>query len=194
MEKLFIYDLETTGLDHYRHAIHQLSAIIKIEGNIVEKLNYKIKPFKNAEIDVVALEISKVTEKEIMQYPPHDEIFTDLIAKLSKYCNKFNKKDKFHLMGFNIIGFDNNFLRFFWNLNNDKYFGSFFWSDSIDVMSEASSFLRHLRPKMENFKLYSVAETLKIPIQEEKLHDALYDVEITDEIFNKINKVRKQVK
>jgi len=194
MEKIFFYDLETTGLDPKIHAIHQLSAIIRINEIVVKKINLKIRPFPGAIIDPVALEIGGVTEEEIMEYPSHEEAYQTLMSTLAEYASKFDTSDKLHLSGYNIMGFDNEFLRNLWKLNNDKYFGSFFWSDCIDIMSEASSFLRLVRPRMKDFKLKTVAKLLRIEIDEEKFHDALYDVEITAQIFDRINLVRKQVK
>jgi DNA polymerase-3 subunit epsilon len=43
---------------------------------------------------------------------------------------------------------------------------------------------------MENFKLMTVARTLGIEVDESQLHDALYDVKLTKEIYERctINK------
>ena len=40
---------------------------------------------------------------------------------------KFDKKDKFFLVGYNNASFDNQFFRAFFVQNNDMYFGSYFW-------------------------------------------------------------------
>lgn len=42
------------------------------------------------------------------------------------------------------------------------------------------------RNDMENFKLMTVAKTMGIEIDENKLHDATYDIELTRDIFYKI--------
>jgi DNA polymerase-3 subunit epsilon len=152
-----------------------------------------MRPFPGAVIDQEALDVAGVTREQIMAYPSPDDAYKYLHLLLSQYVSKFDKKDKFHLSGYNIMGFDNEFLRAFWK-RYDKYFGSFFWSDCIDVMSEASSFLRKMRPAIENFKLKTIAKVMKINIDESKLHDAVYDVELTMEIYDRINKVRKQIK
>ena len=39
---------------------------------------------------------------------------------------------------------------------------------------------------MKNFKLGTVAETLGVKVDESKLHDGLYDVELTKAIYDKI--------
>ncbi len=194
MEKMFFYDLETTGLDPKKNAIHQISAVIRINNTIAKRLDIRVRPFDGAVLDPVALEIGHVTEEQIMAYPSHQEAYKQLTDTLGEYISKFDTSDKLHLCGYNNMSFDNDFLRNLWNLNDDKYFGSFFWSDSIDVMSEASSFLRQVRPRMKNFKLKTVAALLRIDINESKLHDASYDTDLTMEIFDRINLVRKQVK
>lgn len=43
-----------------------------------------------------------------------------------------------------------------------------------------------VRNDMENFKLMTVAKTMGIEIDENKLHDATYDIELTRDIFYKI--------
>jgi len=196
MEKIFFYDLETTGLDHDIHAIHQLSAFIRINNVIVKKINLKIKPYPGAILDPIALQIGGVTEEQINgpDYMTHQEAYKYLNTVLGEYISKFDKSDKLHLCGYNIMGFDNDFLRKLWTLNNDKYFGSFFWGDCIDVMSHASSFLRLLRPTIKDFKLKTIAALLRIELDESKLHDAEYDVSLTMQIFDRINLMQKQIK
>jgi len=42
------------------------------------------------------------------------------------------------------------------------------------------------RPSMPNFKLMTVAKHIGLDIDESKAYDAIYDVEITREIFKKL--------
>jgi len=187
MEKLFFYDLETTGTRFWKNGIHQISGAIVIDGEIKERFDFKVKPFESAIIEEEALKVANVTMEQIMAYPTMKEVYGQLIKLLSKYIDKFDKKDKFHLVGYNNASFDNNFFRAFFVQNNDNYFGSWFWSDSIDVMVLASHKLRKYRSKMVDFKQSSVAKYIGIEIEEEKLHDAIYDIDICIKIFNFIN-------
>lgn len=134
MSKLFFYDLETTGTNPGRHGIHQISGEIVIDGKTVETFDFKVQPNPKAQIEDAALEVGGVTREQIMAYPPMGQVYTQLVAMLSKYVDKFDKTDKFHLVGYNNRGFDDNFLRGFFLQNGDKFFGSFFWADSIDVL------------------------------------------------------------
>lgn len=105
---------------------------------------------------------------------------------LAKYVDKFNKNDKFFLVGYNNASFDNQFFRAWFIQNGDKYFGSWFWSNSFDVMVLASPFLATQRSSMTNFKQGTVAKTLGIHVDDESLHDALYDIEICKAIYDKV--------
>lgn len=185
MSKLFFYDLETTGLDYKKNAIHQLSAIIVINGEVKERINIKIRPFEGAEISQEALDVGNVTLEQIMAYPPMEEAHTQLIRIMSKYVNRFDKTDKFFLVGYNNAHFDNDFFREMFIRCDDIYFGSWFWSNSIDTMTLATINLLDQRSKMINFKLSTVANELGIRLEESKLHDALYDVDLTMQVFYK---------
>jgi DNA polymerase-3 subunit epsilon len=182
--KKFFFDLETTGLDYKVNAIHQFSGCIELDGTIIESFNFKIRPFEGAIIEPKALETSNVTEEQIMAYPPAEEVFADFMRMLSRYVRKFDKKDKMFLVGYNNAAFDNAFLReFYVRYQKDDYFNSWFWGNTIDVMVLASEHLAEMRVGMDNFKLMTTARALGIEIDESKLHDAEYDIELTRNIY-----------
>jgi DNA polymerase-3 subunit epsilon len=104
--------------------------------------------------------------------------------------DRFNKKDKIFLCGYNNVKFDNEFLRELFNRNGDKYFGSWFWSGGIDLMILALEKLRHKRAEMDNFKLMTVAKELGIVLNESKLHNAVYDIELTIEICDRLRNMQ----
>ena len=184
MSKLFFYDLETTGTNPGRHGIHQISGEIVIDGKTVETFDFKVQPNPKAQIEDAALAVGGVTREQIMAYPPMGQVYTQLVAMLSKYVDKFDKTDKFHLVGYNNRGFDDNFLRGFFLQNGDKFFGSFFWADSIDVLVLASTFLADHRAELPNFKLATVADFLGIDTTAGKLHDASFDIYVTKAVFD----------
>ena len=118
-----------------------------------------------------------------MAYTPMHEVYAQFVTMLCKHVDKFNKKDKFFLVGYNNAAFDNQFLRGFFLQNGDNYFGSWFWANSIDVMVLATSFIGNRRSEMDNFKLSTVAKFLGIQVSEDNLHDAFYDIYLTKAIF-----------
>ena len=186
MSKLFFYDLETTGTKYWRNGIHQISGLIVINGVEVEEFNFKVKPFEKAVIEDEALNVAGVTKEDILNYEPMEVVYEKLISILSKYINKFDKLDKFHLVGYNNSSFDNQFLRAYFVQNNDQYFGSWFWVETIDCMVLACNRLKDDRTKLPNFQLKTVAQWLGIKVEENNLHDALYDIRITKQIYDLI--------
>jgi len=186
--KILFFDLETTGVDCTKNGIHQISGEIVIDGETKETFNLKVQPHPDAIIEKEALDVAGVTKEQIMAYPPMAEIYSQFVAMLAKHVDKFNKADKFFLAGYNNASFDNQFLREFFARNNDKYFGSWFWSNSIDVMVLASQDLLEKREGMANFKLVSVAKEYGLVVSEEKLHDANYDIYLTKSIYELITK------
>jgi len=187
MEKLFFFDLETTGVQYWKNGIHQLSGAIMIDGEIKERFDFKVCPHEKCIIEDEALKIGNVTKEQVLSYPKMDVIYREIIKLVSKYVDKYNKTDKFHLVGYNNGPFDNQFFRAFFVQNLDNYFGSWFWSDSIDVMVLASNKLKAERSKMTDFKQKTVAKQLGIDVDESKLHNAEYDIDLCINIFKLVS-------
>ena len=186
--KLFYFDLETTGVKHWVHSIHQISGCIEIDGVVKENFDIRMKPHPQAKIDPTALLISGITEEDFAtdRYIPMVDAYNIIIKLVSKYVDRYNRAYKFFLIGYNNQGFDNNFFRAFFLHNRDDYFGSYFWSNSIDVMVLAAQMLMKDRPKMIDFKQGTVATYLGIKVDETKLHDAEYDTYILRQIYAKV--------
>lgn len=186
MKKIF-YDLETTGLNKNKCSIIQLSGCIEIDGEMKEFFDFKMRPWDGSEFEVKALEMYEdrgITMDVILGFDSPKKIFKQFQELLCKYVNKYDKKDKFYLYGYNNRGFDDDFLRNYFNKMNDPYFGSFFHQNTIDIMVLASEYLLEVRPNMPNFKLQTVAEVLQLDVQTELLHDAEYDIKLTRLAYN----------
>lgn len=184
--KLLFFDVETTGLLYFKHAIHQLSGKVVVDGKIECWFDYKMKPWTGAEINPIALQIGRVTEAQIMAYPDPVVAYNCFVEMLSKFVDKYDDLDKFYLVGYNNAAFDNNFLRKLFAMNDDKYFGSWFWNNTIDVMTMATVKLIDKRTEMPNFELKTVAKQMGIEVDENKLHEAGYDVELTKAVYDRL--------
>lgn len=183
MSKLVFFDCETTGLNHWQSCIHQLSGLIEIDGEVVQQFNYRIQPHPAGLVSDEALEIGHTTRAELATFCTQANIHKEFTFILSQYVNKFDKADKYHLVGYNSASFDNPFLRAFFKQCGDDYFGSWFWSCPVDVMVLAGQYLMEERAGMVNFKQSTVAQHLGIVIDETRLHDAVYDVEVLRSIY-----------
>jgi DNA polymerase-3 subunit epsilon len=186
MKQVFI-DVETTGVNHWQHAVHQISGGIYINDKLVESFDFKVKPHERAKVEQGALDVGGLTLDTIVAYPHRTEVYPKLIALLEKNCKKFDSKDKYFFCAYN-AHFDNAFVRAFFKQCDDNYFGSWFWSNNIDVMVLAGEYLKDVRHEMENFKLMTVAKKLGIEIDESKLHDGFYDIELTKKVYDIITK------
>lgn len=187
--KLMFYDLETTGLDYATCGIHQVAGAIveydeKSNGiKFLDHFDLKMKPHKGKKVYKAALDVGGITVDDIQSYPEPLDVFGKFLGYLTKHVNKFNPDDKMFLVGYNNMHFDNPFLRQWFTDCGERYFGSFFWSNSIDIMSEASRVLLQFRPYMPNFKLSTVAKMFGVKVEEDKLHDGMYDIRLTAQIF-----------
>lgn len=184
--KILFFDLETTGTNFWQHGIHQIGGILEIDGEIKETFDLKVAPNPAAKIEQAALDVCSVTVEQIQAYPPMAQVYRHLTATLAKYCDKFNKQDKIFLVGYNNAGFDNQFLRAWFTQNGDNYFGSWFWANPIDVYVLASHKLMATRHEYPDFKLMTCTQAFGIEIDETKLHDAVYDIYLTREIYYKL--------
>lgn len=180
--KIF-YDVETTGENPRKHSIHQIAGLVEVDDMVQEKFNIYSRPHPNAILEPAALNVSGVTEEQILSYPSMTDAKNNFCRILAKYIDKYDKNQKAYLVGFNNRGFDDRFLRMWFTLCDDQFFGSWFWSDSRDTLVLASEYLESRRTSMLNFQLHTVAETLGIPVEKSKLHDARYDVELTRQIY-----------
>lgn len=186
MSKLLYLDLETTGLYSWKNAVVQISGEVEIDGVTKEKFNLLVKPFAGAVIEDTALKVNGRTREELETFTCAPEIFNVFRTMLEKYVSKWNKKDKFFMVGYNSHSFDSQFLREFFKKNGEKYYGSYFWSAGHDVMLLAAYKLSEVRHQMKDFKLMTVAKQLGIEVDESRLHDAEYDIEITKAMYKEV--------
>lgn len=186
--KLLYIDLETTGLNSTENAIIELAGILEINNKVQESFSIYMRPDSDQIIDQAALDAINIGRETIDNYPSQLDGYKRFLTILEKYINVFNKNDKLFLIGYNIHAFDIPFLRTFFLRNKNKYFGSYFHHPSIDVMLLVSYFSMSQRENLPNFKLATIAKSLGISVDEERLHMALYDVAVTRDIFKLIQK------
>lgn len=177
------YDLETTGVEVKKHSIHQIAGLIEINDEVVEKFNIFSRPHPKSLIEEGALRTCRKTQEELLSYPDMKHAHKEFKSVLGKYIDPFDTKQKAWNVGFNNRYFDDVFLRAWFKQNGDEFIGSWFWTDTLDTLVLASQYLIHRRAEMPSFKQHRVARELGIVVEEDRLHDASYDVELTHGIY-----------
>lgn len=179
MIKLIYIDTETTGLDQQNSAITQLAGIIR-QDSLTEKFNITMRPHEGAIINEEAMAVQGRTLEEINSFQHPKDALAQFINILYKYVDKFDKHDKFFFLAYN-AQFDSNMIRNLFLRLGDNYFGSWFWTPPIDIMSLAAAKLIQVRQKMPNFKLSTVYKEI-IGKDIGNAHDAMADVEAARDI------------
>ena len=177
------YDLETTGLDYRKCSIIQMSGIIERDNEIADVFDFTMQPHEKALLTPEALKINNRTVDEIWAFDPFLSVFKEFEAMLNCYIDRYYPRDKAHLVGFNNRKFDDDFLRKFFILCGNNFYGSYFWSDTIDVSVLASEKLAGIRSEMKNFKLHTVCKQLGLEVDANRLHEASYDVLLTRQAY-----------
>ena len=182
MSKILYLDLETTGTDEHIHQIYQLSALVEIDGNIVEEYDTYIAIDPSLPVDDWVFNQwseDNFDVNHLMTCKSVKDIHSEFTRMLGKYVNIYSKTDKFHLCGYN-VGFDERFLRKMFLRCGDSYFNSYFWSDKLDVMGLASFVLIGIRHKLSNFKLETLCRLFGISIT---AHNSMSDITATRNLY-----------
>lgn len=185
--KIFWYDLETSGLKFKENAILSLSGIMEIDGKIVDDINLTLRPFKGDIIVQEALDINGFTMEQIKTFDHPEVAFRKLIKFFSKYINRYDKNDKFTLAGYNIVKFDIPFLEMLFKKCNDNYFGSWVNGEPLDIYQFVLIMKKLGVVKSKSTKLELIAQDLNIPLN---AHDVKEDILATRKVYYELmNKI-----
>lgn len=190
--KIF-YDTETTGTKFWKHSLHQIAGLIEVNGVVVEEFDLRVRPHPNAVIDPSALIAGNVTEEQIMGYAPMKDMLPVFTSILDNYVDRFDRASKAFLVGYNNSAFDDRFLRTWFELCGNRFYGAYFWSGPLDAMVLAAEYLKERRPQMPSFKLHRVCTELGIPVDKDRIHESLYDAHLTREIYQIVTGLRDEL-
>lgn len=182
--KIIYFDVETSGVDDKKNGILQLAGIVECAGEETEAFSFFMKPFKDQIVEDGALKANGFTRSQIESFADPYECYTKFIRILKRYVDRFDRSDKFTLIGYN-SRFDDGFLREWFKRCHDKYYGSYFFWPAIDVSNMVAVKYRKTRGQFPDFKLMTVAKTLKIEVDENKAHNAEYDTLVTKAVYEK---------
>lgn len=182
MAKVLWADTETTGVNAFKNGVIQIAGMVEIDGDIKESFNFQAAPFENDVIDDKALEVNRTTVSEIRKYPKPEITYGQLVTIMGKYVNKFNKKDKFILAGYN-TQFDAEMMRMFFKKNGDNYFYSYVFGGKIDVMANIMTYCHISNTAMVDHKLATACGHFGISAE---FHDALDDIKATRQLYHAV--------
>lgn len=194
MVKECFIDTETTGNNSGRHGLIEIAVDIEYD-NVCEAHDLFAAPFPSDEIDPNSCIKHGYYSDDMDKFPSPDDTYNELVSILDKHVDRYNRQDKFFMIGYG-VNFDSDFLRAFFRKNGDEYFGSWFFTPAIDVMSLAGDVLKEERHRIDNFKLHTVAEFVGIDVDRSKLHGAEYDCRLAKQLYRWIqdNSLYKRVK
>ena len=178
--KLAFIDVETGGLNIGRDPVLQISWILRV--NNEEYSNNVFITANPKDCDPVALEVTGI-DPESEQAIQEEYAVRLLIQDLKKFIDPDNPKDRFYFVGFNCQTFDSAFIRRLFVKYYYRY-SDYFWDPTIDTMLLAAGCCLGQRQKLGDFKLVTVAKSLGLTVDEDMLHDSLYDVMLTKDIFD----------
>ncbi len=201
-QKLVFIDVETTGTDPERNGLTQISGCVQIGDEVMESFDYFVRPYPQDEIEDAALEVTGMDRRQFLpsDHPGHLAvpgqefedprfIYARMAVMFGKYVGQYNKTDKFQFVGYNAHSFDMPFMRRFWEKNGDRFFGSWFWYPCLDVMLVWAQILQPVRAELSNFKLATVARHYGIKVDDTRLHDSQYDIELTRDLWLAAQKI-----
>lgn len=114
--------------------------------------------------------------------------YNTLLKFLDSIVNKYDKNDKIYFIAYN-AKFDSDFIRQLFIQNRNNYYGSYFFNPVIDVMQIAAFKLMN-KKKPENFKLSTVCKHFGLRVNESRLHNALYDITLTKDLYNILRRLK----
>jgi DNA polymerase-3 subunit epsilon len=174
-------DTESGGTDPGQCALLQFSGLIEIDGLVVDTLDVEIAPFPFDLVDDQALKHNGIQRETLKDRTDPAEAFKKIQEFLCKHCDKYSKSDKYVMAGYR-IGFDDSFLRKFWEKNGDKFYGSFFHNATIDVTTYVAELIS-MGLRLPNYKLKTICDHYGVSLI--NAHNAMADIVATRDLYYK---------
>ena len=177
-----IIDIETAGFNPKKNAMLEIAAVIveynsQHELEITERYSTHVIPFKNSELDAAALKFNGIDPYHPFRMAIEEKDALDLLFKPIKQAAKRNNCSRAILVGHN-PAFDIGFLNAAITRTQCKRspFHPFSTFDTATLGGLA----------YQQTVLAKIAQAAGLEWDNEKAHSALYDAEMTAELFCKI--------
>ena len=174
-----IVDIETSGFNPKKNALLEIAAVIvELNSNnnleITERYSTHVVPFKNSELDAAALKFNGIDPYHPFRMAIDEKDALDMLFKPIKHAVKRNNCTRAILVGHN-PAFDIGFLNAAIQRTQIKRspFHPFSTFDTATLGGLA----------YQQTVLAKIAQTAGLEWDNEKAHSALYDAEMTAELF-----------
>lgn len=186
--KILYFDCETTGLDHKINDVIQFSALVEIDGKLVDEINIHMQPVHWHNVSIEALTVNGTTIEMLESYMTPDLAFQQIKRFLERYVSKFDRNDKFYPAGHN-VQFDLDFMQTFWKRQGDKYgMGSYHNWRALDSRVFANFLLAGGIIDVPDVKLQTLCAFFNIEIE---AHDAFSDIKATRQLISRMMQLIK---
>ena len=185
--KLFLLDVETTGLDKKFHDVVQIGGIISNNFKKITELNLKCQPIHWNTISKKALTINNLTREELKTFDKPKDVW----EQFHKVVDENFNGEKYVFGGQN-APFDRRMLDHWWDTykdNDTPDFDSYFEDSKYDIelMKITRLFKKQGLLDVDNVRLGTIVESLNIKI-DGSLHDAYQDIQATGNCLYKLLK------
>lgn len=188
MKKLFI-DVETTGVDPMRNAIHTMACIFEVSGKIVESKTFTMCPdymgaLSAEDLDLAAsLEISGSTLEQVITYEKAHVVAREFVNFLGRHINLEDDRDKCFFIAYNAKFDFDMFMSWMKHSCMASYVFQNIYTPPICVLSKSADAFKVIRKKFPNLKLSTLAKLFGITLD---AHNAESDVAVAREIYNRL--------
>ncbi len=187
--KILFIDLETTGIDPRKNGVVQIAGVIEIDGKVADEFEFKCGVYPDQILDAKALQVIGKTAQEIAAYPAPGLAYKGLLEVFDKHIDRYNKNDKFMMVGQN-PHFDYEFLTEFFRRNGNAFFYAYVQFHLIDLIAITALFRSAGKIDVPNMKLPTMTAYFGI---EHKAHDAKEDINATRELYHLYADLIKQI-
>ena len=184
MKKTLWIDIETTGIKLEGNYIIELAALYE-DGNTKDVFHqYSFPPEEPKDFHIMENLLGHDYQFYLDTGLSQELLYNNFTMFLGQYIDKYNKTDKAIFAAY-YAKFDNGFIRQLFKEFNDDYFGSWFYSCSLDIFSTVALALQQgVIPPLENYKNQTVAKYLGIDTGTP--HFALSDIKASRQIQIKL--------
>jgi DNA polymerase-3 subunit epsilon len=187
MSEVIWIDCETGGTDEKVHALVQLSAIIEIDGKIVDEIDLKMKPFDKKIVEPKALEVQGRTMADIASFEDPRVCFERFRKFLAR--RPASKQNRYIMAGYN-ADFDCRFIsEWYKDLSGGPYaYWDYMQFSPVDPIGILRAMRHYGIIDTPDTKLGTMCKYFGIELD---AHDSMNDIRATRELTNMLmNKIK----